>query len=172
MQNLRSSKTTNTIKQIAVFTLFAVIAMLTTITAFSVNVRAATFTVNTTADTQDIALGNGVRADAGGMCSLRAAISEANVLAGADIINVPAGTYTTTLAAANENSNAGGDLDITSPLTINGASAATTIVQANASINTANERVFHILAGGTAVTISNVTVQNGVFRFAGALPNP
>src|SRR5215210_730587 len=124
-----------------VFALAFAIAM----TAFSVNINAATFVVNTTADTQDAAPGNGVCADGGGACSLRAAITEANALAGADTITVPAGTYTTTIAGTNENANANGDFDIASPLTINGAGGGATIVQANASIQTANERVFHIL---------------------------
>src|SRR5215210_21419 len=53
----------------------------------------AVFNVNTTADTVDATPGNGVAADAAGNTSLRAAIMEANALAGADTINVPAGTY-------------------------------------------------------------------------------
>ena len=131
-------------------------------TAFSVNVNAATFAVTTTADTQDAAPGNGTCADAAGACSLRAAISEANALAGADTITIPAGTYTQTLAGANEDVNAGGDLDITSPITINGAAAATTIIQGNAAQNAGTERVFHVVgAGATAVTINAVTIENG-----------
>ena len=152
------------------FQVFA--AIIFAIALFSINAAAATFTVNTTADTQDAAPGNGICGDAGGQCSLRAAITEANALAGADTITLPGGTYTTTLVSANENANAGGDFDINSPLTINGAGSATTIVQANAAAQTANERVFHILAGGTLVTISDVTIQNGVFRYAGAIPSP
>jgi len=148
--------------------LFFAMAVLA-ISAFSVNVNAATFVVNTIADTQDAAPGNGVCADFLGACSLRAAITEANALAGADTITVPPGTYTTTLPAANEDANAGGDFDITSPLTINGADETLTVIQANAAPQTANERVFHILAGGTAVTIASVTIQNGVNRFATAI---
>src|SRR5262245_38921098 len=41
------------------------------------NVPNAIFVVNTTADTQDVAAGNGVCADSNGNCSLRAAITEA-----------------------------------------------------------------------------------------------
>ena len=67
------------------FLLAAVFSAAFALTAFSVNANAATFVVNTTADTQDAAPGNGVCADGGGMCSLRAAITEANALAGADI---------------------------------------------------------------------------------------
>ena len=43
---------------------------------------AATFSVDTTADTVDANPGNGTCADAGASCSLRAAIQEANALAG------------------------------------------------------------------------------------------
>src|SRR5580765_2563162 len=107
------------------------------------NAEAATFVVNTTSDTQDAAPGNGTCADAGGMCSLRAAITEANALAGADTITVPAGTYTVSLVAADEDLNAGGDFDVTSPITINGAGAATKIVQENVTgPMVGSERVF------------------------------
>ncbi len=138
-----------------------VFVIMATMAAFSVNVSAATFVVNTTNDTQDAAPGNGTCADAQGQCSLRAAISEANALAGADTITVPAGTYTQSLVGANENANAGGDWDITSSLTINGAGAATTIIQANAASGVATERVFHVVNDGTTVTIDGVTIQNG-----------
>src|SRR5436190_1567087 len=149
--------------------LAAVFSAAFAITAFSGNVDAAIFGVTTTEDTQDVAPGNGVCADVLGACSLRAAITEANALAGADTITMPAGTYTTTIAGTNENANANGDFDITSPMTITGSGGGTTIIQANASIQTPNERVFHILAGGTSVTIAGVTVQNGVNRFATAI---
>src|SRR5206468_7653303 len=103
----------------------------------------------TTADTQDVTPGDGICADAGGACSLRAAITEANALAGADTITLPAGTYTETLVAAAEDLNAGGDFDIRSDLTINGAGSGTTIIQAAAAPNTApNERVIHITSAG------------------------
>ncbi|MBK8466537.1 MAG: hypothetical protein IPL32_11955 [Chloracidobacterium sp.] len=131
--------------------------------AFPIGADAATFVVNDTNDVQDVSPGNGVceTSTGNGICTLRAAITEANALAGADIITLPAGTYTHALIAANENVNAGGDIDITSPLTINGAGAGLTIIQSNAAQNTATERVFHILAGGTAVAIDGVTIQNG-----------
>ncbi len=130
---------------------------------FAVSINAATFNVNTTADTQDVNPGDGVCADSGGMCSLRAAITEANALAGADIINLPAGTYTQTLTGASENNNASGDWDINSDLTINGADPLTTIVQANAAPGVATERVFHIrfVVAGTVVNINGITIQNG-----------
>ena len=125
------------------------------------------FVVNTTADTQDVNPGNGICADSNGMCSLRAAITEANAIGGPNEITLPAGTYTETLVAANENANAGGDFDITSSISITGAGAASTIVQAAASPGTATERVFHVLAG--SASIDGVTIQNGVNLFSQAI---
>ena len=126
------------------------------------DVITATFVVNTTNDTADAAAGDGVCLDGAGACSLRAAISEANALAGPDIITLPAGTYTATLVAANEDVNAGGDFDITSAITINGAGSGTTIIQANAAPNTATEKVIHIVtASAPAVAINDVTIRHG-----------
>ena len=140
---------------------FAVIATLA-LTAFSSNVTAATFVVNDTGDAVDASPGDGICATAGAVCTLRAAISEANAFAGSDVITLPAGTYTTTIAGTNEDVNANGDYDITSAITINGAGSGTTIIQANAAPATGTERVFHIVTtAGVTVDINNVTVRNG-----------
>ena len=115
---------------------------------------AAGFTVTTTNDTTDASAGNGICADASGDCSLRAAIEEANALAGADTITVPAGTYTLTL---------GSQLPVvTTDITINGNGAANTIIQADAIANTATYRVFEV--GNTidsSLTLDKVTVRHG-----------
>ncbi len=126
-------------------------------------VFAATFVVNTTNDTADVTPGNGTCADASANCSLRAAISEANASAGEDTITLPAGTYTQSLVAANEDNNAGGDWDIRQNLIINGAGSATTIIQAAATPGTATERVLHDVAGSGIpfLTLNNVTVRHG-----------
>ncbi|HEV7646299.1 MAG TPA: choice-of-anchor Q domain-containing protein [Pyrinomonadaceae bacterium] len=127
------------------------------------SVFGATFVVNTTSDTADVTPGNGTCADAGANCSLRAAISEANASAGDDIITLPAGTYTQSLVAAIEDNNAGGDWDIRQNLTINGAGAATTIIQAAATPGTATERVLHDVGGSGIpfLTLNDVTVRHG-----------
>src|SRR5438874_7850918 len=80
----------------------------------------STFNVNTTVDSVDVSPGDGVAQDSLGRTSLRAAIMEANALAGADTINVPAGTYALTRAGANEDAAATGDPDITGDLSIVG----------------------------------------------------
>ncbi len=69
----------------------ALIAALATLLALSGASRAATLTVNTTADLSDLTSGDGVCDAGGGDCSLRAAIEEANALPGPDTItfNIP-----------------------------------------------------------------------------------
>ena len=63
---------------------------------------AATFVVNNTGDAADASAGNGVCATAGAVCTLRAAIEEANALAGADTItfNIGAGGLQTIAPAS------------------------------------------------------------------------
>ena len=115
---------------------------------------AATFIVNSTTDAVDANPGNGICASAGGICTLRAAIMEANALAGADIITLPSGTYTLTIAGTGEDAAVTGDFDITEDLAINGAGSAITIIDGNNL-----DRIFHIHSG--AVTVSGVTIRGG-----------
>jgi VCBS repeat-containing protein len=121
----------------------------------------STFTVNTTVDSVDTNPGDGVAADSLGRTSLRAAVMEANALPGADTINLPAGTYALSLAGSEENGARTGDLDITDGLTIVGAGAALTAVDAT----NLNDRVFDVRAGGvgapTTVSLQNLTITGG-----------
>jgi CSLREA domain-containing protein len=84
---------------------------------------ALTFVVDSTADAADVAPGNGACAAAGGSCTLRAAVQEADALtAGEHTITLPPGTYTLTLGA----------LRVTNAITrliVNGAGATTTTVR-------------------------------------------
>ena len=166
-----SGKVKNQIRFIFVF--LSGVMTLAAVNAFSSKSNAATFTVNTYADTQDINLQDGICGDVVFLCSLRAAISQANFDQSPDTIIVPAGIYTESLIALNEDANAGGDFDITSPITIIGAGPNLTIIQSiaisksdtdnvSAPSGLLNERVFNIL-NGAAVTIDGVTVQNGNF---------
>lgn len=121
---------------------------------------AATFRVNSTADAVDITPGDGVctTALAGNPCTLRAAIQEANALAGADRINLTiAGTYALTINGAGENAAATGDLDVTSAIAIFNTSGGTAIIAAGGL--TPRDRVFDVLAGSLA--LHNVQVQGG-----------
>jgi CSLREA domain-containing protein len=119
----------------------------------------------------------------GAGCSLREAIQTANTgadfggciggSAGADTINIPAGTYTLSIPPTDsglEHTNQDGDLDITSDLTIQGAGAASTIIQAGtvgypeAGAN-GIDGIFQISYDSTGpqlvVNIYSVTVANG-----------
>jgi len=117
--------------------------------------HATGFTVDSTADAVDVSPGDGVCATAGSQCTLRAAIQEANALAGADTIGVPAGTYVLTIGGGEEDAASSGDLDVTSDVTLTGAGAQGTTIDANG------------LGGGFAVlypavvSISGVTVRGG-----------
>ena len=107
----------------------------------------ATLTVNTTLD---------VLGHDNGMLSLRQAVIDANAAAKPDTIVVPAGTYTLTRAGIDEDAALTGDLDVTGNVTIQGAGAGTTVVNANGL-----DRVFHILSNGKAV-LSDMTIEGGV----------
>lgn len=122
-------------------------------------VQAATFTVNSTTDAVDASPGNGVCATAGAVCTLRAAIQEANALAGDDTITLPAGTYGLTIAGTGEDAGATGDLDITGNLTINGNTTTPPTIDANSI-----DRVFETRpAAATTLTVSmsNLTIREG-----------
>lgn len=69
------------------------------------------FTVDSTADAHDAVPGNGSCATSGGACTLRAALDEANALAGDDTVGLPAGYYQLTL----------GSLYVSSTVAIQGA---------------------------------------------------
>jgi hypothetical protein len=94
-------------------------------------------------------------ASAAGECTLRAAIQEANALAGADAITVPPGNYFLTQQGRDEDAGAKGDLDITGALTITGTGVGIPVIGASGI-----DRVFDVLAGAS-VTLSRLMVQNG-----------
>jgi hypothetical protein len=133
----------------------------------AVNAAASTFTVTyTDQDLGDIDPGDGECAWATFLppelrCTLRAAIMEANALAGTDIIIVPFGAHIV-LDNIGRNDDGGGlgDLDITAPLTIMTPSVDT---QSRATIDANGiDRVFDIRSGAGDVTLSNLTITNGL----------
>jgi CSLREA domain-containing protein len=122
-------------------------------------------TVNSTADAVDANPGDGTCATGTGLCTLRAAIQESITFAGADTITLPAGTYLVTVLGADEDASASGDFDITDDLTLTGAGAAATIIDAGGG-----DRAFDV-GGGATVTLSGVAVQNGASNFGGGIRN-
>ena len=123
--------------------------------------HATEFTVDTTTDAVDANLGDGLCQTVDQQCSLRAAVQEANALAGEDLINLPAGVYNLTLHGVAENLSATGDLDILSTLTIQGAGADKTFID-----GMDQDRVFHVVFDRSTrilsdATINAVTIRNG-----------
>ncbi len=116
-------------------------------------VQAATFTVNSPSDVSDANPGNGICSTPGGVCTLRAAIEEANALAGADQIALPAlpapSAYLLTSAV---------QLTITDDLTITGGGASATIIDGNKAVRP--ESGVLAIADAT-VNISGVSIRNG-----------
>lgn len=121
------------------------------------------FTVNSTSDALDAKTGDGKceTVSGNGVCTLRAAIREANATPGADQIILPAGTFVLSLSGQNPDgtpNSAGGDLDLSSgTVTITGAGANATVIAAASNLN---ERVLEIFSG-VNVTISGVTIRDG-----------
>jgi len=111
------------------------------------------FAVNTTSDTVDADPGNGVAQDSQGKTSLRAAIMEANALEGRDLILLPKGTFTLSIAGVGEENSASGDLDIKSDMTIVGEGSHSTIINGNLL-----DRVLDISGN---VSLSRLTVTGG-----------
>ncbi|MDE2234873.1 MAG: CSLREA domain-containing protein [Gammaproteobacteria bacterium] len=146
---------------------------------------AATFVVNSTADSIDANPGDGVCADSTGACTLRAAVMESNATVGPNTIdltqiNDPNTPIILTLQGADEtyasdtgntyvavaSHDAGiGDLNITNDTTLTGAGSGKTVIEwtpADQAAGTA-DRIFHIEAvdKNIVAAISGVTLLNG-----------
>jgi CSLREA domain-containing protein len=100
-----------------------------------------------------------------GDCSLREAIGAANndvafdacaAGSGADVITIPAGTYNLTM----------GELQFADDVTLNGAGAASTIIDGGD-----NGRIFAIFNVGITNAITGLTVQNGTAGSGGGITN-
>ena len=100
-------------------------------------------------------------------CSLREAAWAANndlVLqapgctpgSGTDRIAVPEGVYDLAIAGAGEQGGAGGDIDLTAPVTIERSGTGPVTVDGKSL-----DRVFEVNNGSGAVTISGLTIQGG-----------
>ncbi|WP_417389050.1 choice-of-anchor Q domain-containing protein [Gimesia sp.] len=117
------------------------------------------FFVNSTLDTVDANPGDGIVADADGNITLRAAIMEANALAGDSVIILGAGNYDLAILGSDENLSLTGDLDITDStgsLSIIGAGSGQTIINAAGL----DDRVFDIRSGAD-LTLQGITVTGG-----------
>jgi len=127
-------------------------ALLATL-VFTAPAWAATFTVDTIVDDVDFTPGDGSCAIQTGECSLRAAIGEANALAGSDTIEFDA-DYTITLGSMLPS--------ITTNLTITGTGAENTVINGAASYRC-------LYVNGGTVTISGVTITGGLASNGGGI---
>jgi CSLREA domain-containing protein len=125
--------------------------------------HAASFTVTTTADTADAWVGDGVCADVHGRCTLRAAVQEANARPGADIITLPAGTYTLSFVPLNGS----GDLNLTGETTIMAAPGATATIRGGHSWL---DRIFAV-APSANVKLVDLIIAGGIATRGGAIFN-
>jgi CSLREA domain-containing protein len=121
--------------------------------------RAVLFEVTSLVDAGDAAPGGGLCASAGGLCTLRAAVQEANALAGADRIGLPAGELELTLPGIGEELAATGDLDLLEAIEFEGAGEALTILDGGAL-----DRLFDLRPTAAPLTIAlrNLTLRGGL----------
>lgn len=89
-----------------------------------------TLTVDSTDDAADAAPGDGVCATASGVCTLRAAVQEANDLPGPQTIALAASHYTLTITGTPDESAETGDLDVLDELFVTGVGSALTTIDA------------------------------------------
>ncbi|MFN9742850.1 MAG: choice-of-anchor Q domain-containing protein, partial [Acidobacteriota bacterium] len=125
---------------------------------------AATFTVNNTGDAPDATIGDGLCATAGGVCTLRAAIAEANATSAADVINITA-TGTISLSTPLP--------DITQSLTIDGPGLQQLLVRRSRQnvidsgwtdgvpAPAAQFRIFSVPSSGLEVVIKDMAIGFG-----------
>lgn len=136
--------------------------------------RAAVFIVNNNQDVPDEFAGNGsckAAGAVGNVCTLRAAIMEANAQGGTHTILLPSGNYNLTRAGIGEDLSVNGDLDITAQITVSNLTSNPPVIYA---LN--QDRVFDIRPGGSLELVNAVVgggfanapgnVHGGAFRVA------
>ncbi len=121
--------------------------------------------VSSQLDIPDSEPGDGDASDDDGNSTLRAAVQEANAVAGEDIVNLGAGTFLLTREGTFEEAALLGDLDVTDDLRIVGAGADVTIIDAGGL-----DRIFHVYPGVT-LYLEGLTLTNGEAHDGGAVFN-
>ncbi len=114
-----------------------------------------TFTVNSTADEPDATSGDGLcKSTPSSVCTLRAAVMEANALPGKDTIQLDSATYKITRVGVDDTAN-NGDFDISEDVIIKGKGISKTTVDADFQ-----DRVFDLLPN-TNVEIRDLRIFHG-----------
>ncbi|HZY45760.1 MAG TPA: choice-of-anchor Q domain-containing protein [Anaerolineae bacterium] len=124
---------------------------------FSSAAPASIYTVNSTLDLPDADLTDNACATQppNSVCTLRAAVMQANAHAGLDFIALPAGTYKLTRVGYDSNA-AYGDLDSTDDLTIY-STGGSVVINANGAVTF--DRAFEVVA--KSLNLSDLTIRNG-----------
>lgn len=132
----------------------SILLLSTSLLLFGAGAGAAVFDVNTTSDIADAVPGNGVCSGfIANTCSLRAAVMEANALAGNDAIWLEAGQTYTLTRAGQDDTAFNGDLDIDSNINLFFAASGTRpVVDANGL-----ERAFEIHGGNVTMLGFDIT---------------
>lgn len=122
--------------------------------------HAATITVNSTAqEVPFVTNGNCTLGEAIVAANTDAAVDGCTAGAGADIIMLPAGTYTLTLVDNTGAFGPNGLPVISSDITILGAGSATTIIERSTAMGTPAFRIFEVIS--SPFTVVGVTIRNG-----------
>lgn len=115
------------------------------------------FVVDSTVDAIDANLGDGLARDASGNTTLRAAVMEANASGGHHTIVLPADLFLLARPGAEEDLAAAGDLDVATEISIVGAGADQTVLDASGL-----DRFFHVLpVGNASLDLSGVSIRAG-----------
>ncbi len=117
--------------------------------------------VNSTADTSDADLTDGICRDLNGKCTPRAAILQANYSSGPQTITLSSGVYKLTRSGYDDAGLLGG-LDIADSLTIQGAGSGATVIDGSGAVT--HDRVIQIInnmSGTVFVSLSGLTIRNG-----------
>lgn len=133
---------------IRLFVVFSLLAL------FAADADAATFVVDNLADANDASAGNGVCDIGNGTCSFRAAVQEANALAGPDRIELVAGTHVLSITSTPS----GGSPTLVKPslsteIEVVGAGTGQSILFADVRANA----MIDVLSVPAPVRISNLT---------------
>ncbi len=123
--------------------------------------RGAVFLVDSTADEIDASPGDGLCASGSGVCTLRAAVIEANATVGPDVIEIPAGDYGLTIPGLGEDQAATGDIDVFDELVIRGLGGVADDVVLHGDWREPNDigRVFHGQLA-SRLTVQRLTISD------------
>jgi hypothetical protein len=137
----------------------ATTACLSSLTLVATAAQAATFVVNDARDLGDALHGDGAcEVETGaGECTLRAAVQEANALAGPDEVQLGADRYELQLPGEGEDAAATGDLDVLDALVIRGEGVELTILD-----GAGLDRVIDVpLHGAATLTLDGLSLRGG-----------